>query len=56
MVAFYIVGRSMKTLRNTLFVELIDSIVAKMVVMTTITTEEIVGLKRYFGIFLSFLV
>jgi hypothetical protein len=45
MIAFYIVGRSVKTLRNTLFVELTDSIVGKMTVMTTIATEERAGLK-----------
>jgi hypothetical protein len=45
MIAFYIVGRSMKTLRNTLFVDLTDSIVGKMTVMTTIATEERAGLK-----------
>jgi hypothetical protein len=45
MIAFYIMGRSMKTLRNALFVELTDSIVGKMAVMTTIGTEERVGLK-----------
>jgi hypothetical protein len=56
MIAFYIVGRSMKTLRNALFVDLIDSIVGKMTVMMTIATEERAGLKRCFGTFLSFLV
>jgi hypothetical protein len=45
MIAFYIVGRSVKTLRNTLFVDLTDSIVGKMTVMTTIATEERAGLK-----------
>jgi hypothetical protein len=45
MIAFYIVGRSMKTLRNTLFVDLTNSIVGKMTVMTTIATEERAGLK-----------
>jgi hypothetical protein len=56
MSAFYIVGRSMKTLRNALFVDLTDSIVGKMAVMTTITAEERVGLKRCFVTFLSFLI
>jgi hypothetical protein len=46
----------MKTLRNDLFVDLTDSIIGKMAVMTTITTEERAGLKRCFGTFLSFLV
>jgi hypothetical protein len=40
MIAFYIVGRSMKTLRNDLFVDLTDSIVGKMAVITTIAIEE----------------
>jgi hypothetical protein len=56
MIAFYIVGRSMKTLRNALFVDLTNSIVRKMAVMTTIATEERAGLKRCFVTFLSFLV
>jgi hypothetical protein len=56
MIAFYIVGRSMKTLRNALFVDLTDSIIGKMMVMTTIAIEERAGLKRCFGTFLSFLV
>jgi GTP-dependent phosphoenolpyruvate carboxykinase len=58
MIAFYIVGPSMKTLRNTLFVDLTDSIVEKMVVMTRTATEieEKVGLKMCFYIFQSFLV
>jgi hypothetical protein len=55
MIAFY-VERSMKTLGNALFVDLTNSIVGKMVMMTTIATEEIVGLKRCFGTFLSFLI
>jgi hypothetical protein len=48
----------MKTSRNALFVDSIDSIVEKTAVMmrTTIETEEKVGLKRCFGTFLSFLV
>jgi hypothetical protein len=56
MIAFYIVGRSMKTLRNALFVDLTDSITGKMAVMMTIATEERVGPKRCFGTCLSFLV
>jgi hypothetical protein len=46
----------MKTLRNALFVDLTDSIVEKMTVMTTITIEEMAGLKRCFDTFLSFLI
>jgi hypothetical protein len=45
MIAFYIVGRSMKTLRNALFMDLTDLIVGKMAVMMTIATEERAGLK-----------
>jgi hypothetical protein len=45
MIAFYIVGRSMKSLRNALFVDLTDSIVGKMAMMMTIATEERAGLK-----------
>jgi hypothetical protein len=56
MIAFYVVGTSMKILRNALIVDLTDSIVGKMAVMTTIATEERAGLKRYFGTFLSFLI
>jgi hypothetical protein len=58
MIAFYIVGLSTKTLRNTLFVDSTDSIVEKMAVMmrTAIETEEKAGLKRCFATFLSFLV
>jgi hypothetical protein len=56
MIAFYIVGLSIKTLRNALFVDSTDSIIEKMVVMARITTEEKTGLKRCFGTFLSFLV
>jgi hypothetical protein len=56
MISFYIVGRSMKTLRNALFVDLIDSIVGKMAVMMTIAIEERAGLKMCFGTILSFLV
>jgi hypothetical protein len=57
MIAFYIVGLSMKTLTNALFVDSIDSIVKKMVVMmrTATETKEKVGLRRCFGTFLSFL-
>jgi hypothetical protein len=58
MIAFYIVGLSMKTLRNALFVDSTDSIIEKMVVMVRIAieTEEKEGLKMCFGTFLSFLV
>jgi hypothetical protein len=58
MIAFYIVSLRTKTLRNALFVNSIDSIIEKMVVMmrTTIETEENVDLKRCFGTFLSFLI
>jgi hypothetical protein len=57
MIAFYIVGLSMKTLTNALFVDSVDSIVKKMVVMmrTATETKEKVGLRRCFGTFLSFL-
>jgi hypothetical protein len=58
MIAFYIVCLSTKTLRNALFVDFIDSIVEKIVVMmrTAIEIEEKTGLKRCFDSFLSFLV
>jgi hypothetical protein len=58
MIAFYIVGLSMKTLRNALFVDSTDSIVEKTVVMTRTATEteEKVGLKRCFATFLPFLI
>jgi hypothetical protein len=58
MIAFYIMGLSMKTSRNALFVDSTDSIIEKIAVMTRTTaeTEEKVGLKRCFGTFLSFLV
>jgi hypothetical protein len=48
----------MKTSRNALFMDSTDSIVEKTVVMTRTATEieEKAGLKRCFGIFLSFLV
>jgi hypothetical protein len=48
----------MKTLRNALFVDLIDSIIEKMAVMMRTATEakEKAGLKSCFGTFLSFLV
>jgi hypothetical protein len=39
MIAFYIVGLSMKTLRNALFVDSTDSIVEKTAVMTRTATE-----------------
>jgi hypothetical protein len=58
MIAFYIVDLSTKTSRNALFVDSIDSIIEKTAVMMRTTTEieEKVGLKRYFGTFLSFLI
>jgi hypothetical protein len=58
MIAFYIMGLGMKTLRNALFVDSTNSIIEKMAVMMRTTTEkeEKVGLKRCFGTFLSFLV
>jgi hypothetical protein len=48
MIAFYIVGLSMKTLRNILFVDSIDSIIEKTTVMMRTTTkiEEKADLKR----------
>jgi hypothetical protein len=46
----------MKTLRNALFVDLTDSIVGKIAMMSTIATEKRAGLKRCFGTFLLFLV
>jgi hypothetical protein len=55
-ITFYIVGLCKKTLRNALFVDSADSIVAKMVVMMRIVTEEKAGIKKCFGTFLSFLV
>jgi hypothetical protein len=47
MIAFYIVGLSMKMLRNALFVDSTDSIIEKTVVMTRTATEteEKAGLK-----------
>jgi hypothetical protein len=58
MIAFYIMDLSMKTSRNALFVDLIDSIIEKTAVMMRIVTKtkEKEGLKRCFGTFLSFLV
>jgi hypothetical protein len=57
MSAFYIVDLSMKTSRNALFVESIDSIIEKMTVMmrTATKTDKKAVLKRCFGTFLSFL-
>jgi hypothetical protein len=51
MIAFYIVGMSMKTLRNALFVDLTDLIIEKMAVMMRTAIEEMEGLKRNFGTF-----
>jgi hypothetical protein len=58
MIAFYIVGLSTKSLRNALFVDSIDLIIEKMVVMMRTATEieEKAGLKSCFGTFLSFLI
>jgi hypothetical protein len=58
MISFYIVGLSMKTSRNALFVDLTDSIIEKTTVMmrTVTETEEKEGLKRCFSTFLSFLI
>jgi hypothetical protein len=58
MIAFYIVDLSTKTLRNSLFVDLPNSIVEKttMMMRTATEIEEKVGLKRYFGTFLSLLI
>jgi hypothetical protein len=58
MIAFYIMSLSMKTLRNALFMDSIDSIIEKMMVMmkTAKETEENAGLKRCLGTFLSFLI
>jgi hypothetical protein len=58
MIAFSIMDLSMKTSRNALFVDSINSIVEKMAVMTRTVTEieEKVDLKIYFSNFLSFLV
>jgi hypothetical protein len=56
MIAFYIVGMSMNTLRNVLYVDSTDSIVERMTVMTIFATEEMADLKRCYDIFLSFLI
>jgi hypothetical protein len=58
MIAFYIVGMSMKTLINVLFVDSTNSIIEKMAMMmrTAIEIEEKAGLKRWFDTFLSFLI
>jgi hypothetical protein len=56
MIAFYIVGLSMKTLRNALFMDSIDSIVEKTMMLMRNAIEEKADLKRCFGTFLSFLV
>jgi hypothetical protein len=58
MIVFYIVDLSTKTSRNALFVDLIDSIVEKMAVITRTVTkiEEKADLKKCFDTFLSFLV
>jgi hypothetical protein len=58
MIEFYMMGLSTKSLRNALFVNSIDSIIEKMMVMmkTSTKTEEKAGLKICFGTFLSFLI
>jgi hypothetical protein len=56
MITFYIMGLSMKTLRNALFVDSSDSIIEKTAVMTRTATKEKAGLKMSFGTFLSFLI
>jgi hypothetical protein len=56
MIVFYIMGRSMKILRNALFMDLTDLIKGMMAVMITIVTEERMGIKMCFDTFLSFLV
>jgi hypothetical protein len=58
MIAFYIMGLSTKTSRNALFVDLTNSIIENMAVMTRTATEieENAGLKMCFGTFLSFLI
>jgi hypothetical protein len=56
MIAFYIMGMSIKTLSNALFVDSIDSIVEKMTVMMRTATEGMSDLKRCFDTFLSFLI
>jgi hypothetical protein len=56
MIAFYIVGLSMKTLRNALSVDLTNSIIEKTTVMMRTATKQKVGLKRCFVTFLSFLI
>jgi hypothetical protein len=58
MIKFNILDLSMKTSRNALFMDSIDSIIEKMTVMMRTTTEieEKAGLKRCFSTFLSFLI
>jgi hypothetical protein len=58
MIAFYMVGLSMKTLRNALFMDPTDSIIEKLMVMMRTATEieEKACLKRCFGTFIAFLV
>jgi hypothetical protein len=56
MIALYIVGISMKILRNALFVISTDLTVEKMVVMTRTATEEMADQKRCFDTLLSFLI
>jgi hypothetical protein len=56
MITFYIVRLSTKTLRNALFMDSVDSIIEKMMVMMRTAIEKNAGLKQYFGTFISFLV
>jgi hypothetical protein len=58
MIAFYIMGTSMKTLKNVLFVDSTNSIVQNTTVMMRTATEieENAGIKKSFGTFLSFLI
>jgi hypothetical protein len=58
MIVFYIMGLSMKTLRNVLFVDSVNSIIEKttMMMRTAAEIEEKAWLKRCFDIFLSFLI
>jgi hypothetical protein len=51
MIAFYIVGLSTKTLRNTLFVDSTNSIIEKTVVMMRTVIKEKVGLKGVFVLY-----
>jgi hypothetical protein len=56
MIAFYIVGLSMKTLRNVIFVDSTNSIIEKMTVIMRTAIEENAGIKMCFDTFLSFII